>query len=211
MFPLLQGIQTGLVLCIMLGPIFFALIQAGVERGMRAGLMVGLGIWISDLLFILAIFFGASYIVAITEWEGFKATFGAVGGLILIGFGIGMMVTKSPQLPTIGEGRQEIGAKTYLGLWIKGFLVNTINPFTFFFWLSVMSLILLEEDSTDSYANLFFIGVMGTIILTDTLKVALAKFIRRYMTNRHIHILRLVSGGALVVFGIAMMVRVFLL
>jgi len=211
MFPLLQGIQTGLVLCIMLGPIFFALVQAGVERGMRAGLMVGLGIWISDLLFILSIFFGASFIVTITEWEGFKATFGAIGGLILIGFGIGMMVTKSPPLPIIEEGRQEIGAGTYLGLWLKGFLINTINPFTFFFWLSVMSLILLAEDSSDDYANLFFIGVMGTIILTDTLKVALAKFIRRYMTNRHIHILRLLSGGALVVFGIVLMVKVFLL
>ena len=211
MFPLLQGIQTGLVLCIMLGPIFFALVQAGVERGMRAGLMVGLGIWISDLIFIFAIFFGASFIVAVTEWEGFKATFGAVGGLILIGFGIGMMVTKSPPLPTIGEGRQEIAARTYLGLWVKGFLINTINPFTFFFWLSVMSLILLAEDSTDNYAYLFFIGVMGTIILTDALKVALAKFIRRYMTNRHIHILRLVSGGALVVFGIVLMVKVFFL
>ena len=69
MFPLLQGIQTGLVLCIMLGPIFFALVQAGVERGMRAGLMVGLGIWISDLIFILSIFFGASFIVTVTEWE----------------------------------------------------------------------------------------------------------------------------------------------
>jgi Putative threonine efflux protein len=211
MFPLLQGIQTGLVLCIMLGPIFFALVQAGVERGMRAGLMVGLGIWISDLIFILSIFFGASFIVTVTEWEGFKATFGAIGGLILIGFGIGMMFTKSPPLPTIGEGRQEIGARTYLGLWVKGFLINTVNPFTFFFWLSVMSLILLAEDSSDNYAYLFFIGVMGTIIFTDALKVALAKFIRRYMTNRHIHILRMVSGGALVVFGIVLMVKVFFL
>jgi len=74
-----------------------------------------------------------------------------------------------------------------------------------------MSLILLAEDSSDNYAYLFFIGVMGTIIFTDALKVALAKFIRRYMTNRHIHILRMVSGGALVVFGIVLMVKVFFL
>lgn len=211
MLSLLQGIQTGLLLCIMLGPIFFALIQAGVERGMRAGLMVGLGIWISDLIFIFSVFFGASYLVAVTEWTGFKATFGAIGGIILLGFGIGMMVTKSPPLPTIEEGRPAIGAKTYLGLWIKGFLINTINPFTFFFWLSVMSLIMLGEDYSTNAATLFFIGVMATIILTDTLKVALAKFIRRYMTDRHIHLLRIISGAALVVFGVVLMVKVFLL
>lgn len=211
MLSLLQGIQTGLLLCIMLGPIFFALIQAGVERGMRAGLMVGLGIWISDLIFILTVFFGASYLVAVTEWSGFKATFGAIGGIILIGFGVGMMLTKSPPLPAIDEGRSEIGARTYLGLWVKGFLINTINPFTFFFWLSVMSLIMLGDDYSTNSATLFFVGVMLTIIITDALKVALAKFIRRYMTNGHIHTLRLVSGGALVVFGIVLMVKVFLL
>ncbi len=211
MLALLQGIQTGLLLCIMLGPIFFALIQAGVERGMRAGLMVGLGIWISDLIFILAVFFGASYLVAVTEWSGFKATFGAIGGVILIGFGVGMMLTKSPPLPAINETRSEIDARTYVGLWIKGFLINTINPFTFFFWLSAMSMVMLGDDYSTNSATLFFVGVMATIIITDTLKVALAKFIRRYMTNGHIHILRLVSGGALVVFGIVLMVKVFLL
>ena len=211
MLPLLQGIQTGLLLAIMLGPIFFALVQAGVERGMRAGLMVGLGIWISDLIFILTVFFAASFLVEVTEWSGFKATFGSVGGLILIGFGVGMMLTKSTPLPAIQEERPEIGARTYLGLWAKGFLINTINPFTFFFWLSVMSLIMLGEDYSTNYASLFFVGVMLTIILTDTLKVAMAKYIRRYMTDYHIHILRMVSGAALVLFGVVLMVKVFLL
>lgn len=211
MHPLLQGIQAGLILAIMLGPIFFALVQAGVERGMRAGLMVGLGIWVSDLIFILTVFFAASFLTTVTEWSGFKATFGVVGGIILIGLGIGMMMTKSKPLPAIREDRPEIGARTYLGLWGKGFLINTINPFTFFFWLSVMSLIMLEEDYSTNHASLFFIGIMLTIVLTDTLKVALAKYIRRYMTDHHIHILRMVSGAALVLFGIVLMVKVFLL
>ncbi len=211
MLPLLQGIQTGLILAIMLGPIFFALVQAGVERGMRAGLMVGFGIWISDLIFILTVFFAASFLIEVIEWSGFKATFGTFGGVILIGFGIGMMMTKSAPLPVVREKRPEIGARTYLGLWVKGFLINTINPFTFFFWLSVMSSIMLGDDYSTNYATLFFVGVMLTIVLTDTLKVVMAKYIRRYMTDHHIHVLRMVSGAALVIFGIVLMVKVFLL
>jgi len=70
---------------------------------------------------------------------------------------------------------------------------------------------MLSDDYSTNAATMFFIGVMVTIILTDTLKVALAKFIRRYMTNRHIHLLRVISGAALVIFGIILMVKVFLL
>jgi len=48
----LEGILYGLVLAAMLGPIFVALTQTAIEKGAKAGLTVGLGIWISDLLII---------------------------------------------------------------------------------------------------------------------------------------------------------------
>ena len=53
----------------MLGPIFFALIQAGIEQGFRAGAMVGFGVWVSDFLFVASVYWGVSYIMAITAWD----------------------------------------------------------------------------------------------------------------------------------------------
>ena len=57
---LIEGIKVGLILCFLIGPIFFALVQTGVEEGLRAGTAVGLGIWISDLIFILGVYRGIS-------------------------------------------------------------------------------------------------------------------------------------------------------
>ena len=49
---------------------------------------------------------------------------------------------------------------------------------------------------------------MGTVILTDSLKVLLAKKIRRRMTPYHVLRMRQFSGAALVIFGIALIIRV---
>ena len=84
---LIKGIFLGLTLSILVGPIIFALLQTAIERGFRAGMMVGLGVWVSDLMYISIAYFGVSYIVAITEYEGFEEILGTIGGFTLIGLG----------------------------------------------------------------------------------------------------------------------------
>jgi threonine/homoserine/homoserine lactone efflux protein len=54
---ILDGIILGLTLTILLGPIFVALTQTGIQHGIRAGVAVGSGIWISDLLVIISSWF----------------------------------------------------------------------------------------------------------------------------------------------------------
>ena len=54
---ILDGLLLGLTLAILLGPIFVALTQTGIQRGVRAGLSVGTGIWISDILVIVTAYF----------------------------------------------------------------------------------------------------------------------------------------------------------
>lgn len=207
--PFLDGIKYGFLLAIMLGPIFFALIQAGVERGFRSGAMVGLGIWISDALFILAVIFGIHILQAITNWPGFELTFGIVGAIILVLAGIGTVAKRpAPIAVEAAERNKKIEAKTYLGLWVKGFLINTINPFTFFFWIGMAGIVVAGEryDTTGVYA--FFTGIFFTIVVTDILKVLLAKSIRKSLQYKHVVWLRKISGVALVVFGVMLLLRV---
>ena len=205
---LIYGIGYGLVLCILLGPLFFALLQAGIERGMRAGLMVGLGIWISDFVFIATTYFGMAYLVEITRWNGFEWYLGWIGGMVLMAFGLGALLTPPPDLETQVRANASSRAKSYLKYWIKGFLVNTINPFTFFFWIGLMTTTVVQNGFSSTSAFLFFAGIMGTVILTDSLKVLLAKKIRRRMTPYHVLRMRQFSGAALGIFGIALIIRV---
>ena len=213
MQSLLDGISWGLFLSILIGPIFFALIQAGIEQGLKGGLMVGLGIWASDFIFIGLIYWGISSVVALTEWSGFAPTVGVIGGLILIGFGLGTLFSKTPEvLKKEAEEAHPIDYKTAscASLCMKGFLVNTVNPFTLLFWIGLLSSISVKNDFSDSKAYLFFVGVLGTIILTDTLKVMLAQFIRQWMTPHHILWMRRISGMAFFIFGVVMIVRVLI-
>jgi len=206
--PLLNGILFGLLLTILAGPIFFALVQAGIERGFRAGFVMGLGIWISDVLIITLVYQSVSYFVAAAETGSFKLWMGIAGGVMLTVIGLLTFFSPPPDM----EAPKNIKTSTasYLTLFSKGFLINTINPFTFFFWVSVMTSVVLKEEMGTTSALLFFGGIIGTIMTTDSLKVILAKYIRRWLKPIHLLWARKISGVALMLFGIALFVRVLL-
>lgn len=205
----LEGLKIGLALAILLGPIFFALIQAGVEQGPKAGTMVGLGIWISDLLFILTVYYGLSYVGQLVKSEAFPLYLGIGGSIILVAFGLGTLLSKPPTLEALSDST--IKAADYWSLWLKGFLINTINPFTVFFWFGAMSPLVIEDDLNKVQVLLFFSGILGTIIFTDLAKVLLAKQIRNRMRQVHLVWLRRISGLALIFFGIVLLIRAWVL
>lgn len=203
-----DGIKIGLVLCCLIGPIFFALVQSSVEEGFRAGTMVGFGIWISDFMFIMAVFLGLSYISTIANSGQFALYLGIGGSITLVAFGLGALLTA----PKAGGKPQwanfAVKKSSLFSHWLKGFAINTINPFTFFFWIGVTSTVVVDGDLNKQEALLFFGGVLGTIIVTDVGKVLLAKRIRRSLRPIHLIWLRRISGIALILFGIALTVRV---
>jgi threonine/homoserine/homoserine lactone efflux protein len=222
---LIKGIFLGLTLSILVGPIIFALLQTAIERGFRAGAMVGFGVWVSDIMYILLAYFGVSYIVTITEYDGFEEILGTVGGLVLIGFGLSTLFTKPPPIPNEYKPAEDIideqlpkaldfddddgiSRPGYLSLWLKGFLINTLNPFTIFFWTGVTGSMVAGQNFTHQDALIFFGGIFATVMLTDILKIWAAKAVRHLLKPNAILILRRVSGVALALFGVVLMVRV---
>jgi threonine/homoserine/homoserine lactone efflux protein len=218
---LLEGFLFGLTLAVLAGPILFALLQAGIEHGFRAGMMVALGIFLSDVLFVVAVYFGLNYIQAMVKMDGFNLTLGIAGGIALILIGLGTYFSKPPSMPSddfflekeIQEDLEEIPNKknfSYFKLLLKGFVVNTLNPFTFFFWGVIAAGKLAESGFSENEFFLFFGAILFVIIATDTLKVSLAKVIRKYMKPKNILVVRKISGIAFVIFGIILIVRVMM-
>ncbi len=208
----IEGIKIGMVLCLMVGPLFFTLVQTGFEEGLRAGTMVGLGIWVSDLLYIFAVYGGMSYLSQFTARAHFSTSVGIAGSVVLTLFGLVALLTvpKNLYLQDDALALRQHQSSSYFSLWLKGFLINTINPFTVFFWMGLMSTVIVRDDLSRSDALFFFGGIMSMVISGDFLKVFLAKRIRTALRPAHLLWLRKVSGAALIVFGIALLFRVLL-
>jgi threonine/homoserine/homoserine lactone efflux protein len=200
-----DGIKFGLALSILVGPILFALIQTSIEQGFRAGWMVGFGIWVSDLFFVLITYFGISLVAQLSNWDGLEFWLGIVGGCILLGFGIGSWVSKPPNVESMEN--KAVRHSPYLSLWLKGFLINTLNPFTFFFWIGVSGLLFTEQELQPNEAVYFYGGLIGTLVVTDSVKAALAKMIRRWLKPNFILLLRRIVGVLFIIFGVVLLAR----
>ncbi|RMF01084.1 MAG: LysE family translocator [Bacteroidetes bacterium] len=198
-----QGIQLGFVLAILVGPLLVVLIQVALVQGTRAGLQVGLGIWVSDLLYILGVYFGLRYLDQAAAWPPFETVTTLAGALVVLATGLLTIFTPPPQLDLVlatkGNRHNIMGP---FKLWLKGFLINTINPFPIFFWgVVVMKGIVLESDYTPKQSALLFSTIMGVIVFTDSVKVVLAKSIRHWLKPHHLLWVRRISG--LILCGIA--------
>src|SRR5262245_8407017 len=83
--PLLSGMLFGGIISVLVGPVFFTLIQTSLQEGFKAGSHLAFGVMLSDACYIAFCYFFASQI----QVEGTnKVLFGLVGGLILVGFGV---------------------------------------------------------------------------------------------------------------------------
>ena len=201
-----KGVVLGMSLSILVGPLLIAIVQTSIEQGRKAGLMVGAGIWLSDILFIATVYFGISSIQKITEWEGFEMSMGVVGGMVLALFGLGTIFAKAPDADAWEQCKLEQAATWKLLL--KGFLINTLNPFTFFFWISVTSTIVVDGALSSFSASLFYGGLLGTIIATDSLKAIFADKLRTKLTPKNMLLMRQIAGVMLIIFGIVLIIRV---
>jgi len=187
----------------------FVFIQVGVERGFRAATMTAFGSWASDVMYIFLVYFGISYIFSITKAEGFRFWSSLAGGLILMVIGAAILLRrpKPVQQPAIPlSGTSDVNrSKSYLRLWLTGFLINTVNPFPAFFWLGVMSSAGRSLNASEAFV--LFGAIVGTVIFFDLLKVLLAKRLQLWIRTSYMAHMRRFSGAALVVLGVVLIIR----
>jgi threonine/homoserine/homoserine lactone efflux protein len=198
-----EGILAGLSLAILLGPIFIVLVQTAIEKGARAGFSVGMGIWTSDFIIIAAFYYFLRELKEVLDNPEFIFWFGAIGGLIMFLFGIYLTRRKT----TLDYTKIKINTARFIGYWTKGFLVNTINPFTFIFWMGFITSFVISRK-LDTLNTSYILGsILTTIIVTDTLKVVLAKMIRDKLNEGMFSKINFISGIGVAIFGLVIFYR----
>ena len=203
-----EGISFGLLLAVMLGPIFIFLTHSSIEKGKTAGILVACGVWISDLLFIVSSYLFISRIDHIIHGESFDFWMSLLGGLILCAFGIGTFLKKSKFSNEINS--EKLKLKKISEFFVKGFLVNTINPFTIVFWLSVMTSYVIGRDLSFPQSFTFLSSIFATVVATDLAKVLLADVIRRWMNQHFFNVLSKIAGFGLFIFGVYLLYRSYI-
>ncbi|MFN0175241.1 MAG: LysE family translocator [Saprospiraceae bacterium] len=213
---LLQGILLGISLSFLVGPLMFAIVEAGIGQGFRAGVAVAAGIWVSDVLYVLAAFYGVEAMEALVALPRFKMWAGLAGGLLLAGFGLGTIwktriMRKLSGSFLEGQWVETPNHKTYLWWWLRGFLLNTVNPGTVFFWLGIVTAVVVPSGWSRQEMLIFFGGMLATLVITDTLKAWAAKRLRKFLTPEHTRKIQLGLGLLMVFFGGVLIVRAVLL
>ncbi len=200
---IIEGLGLGLFLAVAMGPIFIMLTQTAIERGWRAGLSVSIGVWVSDIIYVYCSYKFIKSIETTINDPLFKMWVGIIGGGLLIFFGIFQMIKKQ----TLSHETVKLTAKNLAQYFVKGFAVNTFNPFTPVFWLGLVSTYVIGKGINVTEAYLLFGSILGVIILSDSAKVFLAQYISRKLNERHLHYISVISGSFLIIFGLAMVLR----
>ena len=200
---LAQGFILGFTVAVMLGPAFFTLIQTSIHRGFKSGVLLALGIFISDLSLVLLCGFGASQIVYEPKQ---KMILGIVGGIILILFGA-FTFTRKVDMET-DDTKEPIKVPKPFTFIAKGFLLNFANPFVWIFWLGVVGVVTSTYSEKTEYMVVFLIGTLGTVFATDIIKSFIANKIKNILKPHFMTWLNRLVGLSLIVFGVFLMLRV---
>jgi len=201
---IIEGISLGLFLAVSMGPIFVALTQASLEKGATAGFAVGFGVWTSDIIILAGSMYTIREISSVVNGASFQFWMGLSGAIILFVYGIILIIKKVKPSPQ----QNIVSLKNFTAFWIKGFLINTVNPFTFVFWLGVMSTYIIGRSTPKQDMLTLLITIMAIIILSDSAKVILAKLIRNRLKPHHITYIARGAGVGLIIFAGVLLFRV---
>lgn len=203
---ILMAIPLGILLCFMIGPVFFILLETAATKGFRAALIFDLGVVTADFFFIAISYFSSYRLLTSIKDEPALYIF---GGLIMVTYGIISYLKLNKIRKNIEDETLEIELikKDYWSLFIKGFLLNFINIGVLGFWLLVFITFAPFLELKISRLSIFFGSVILTYLLVDICKMILAKKLKSKMTPTNILKIKKLTSILLIVFGISIMLQ----
>jgi len=193
----IKGIQFGIVLAFLAGPVFFTIIQTSAERGFSKGVLVALGVSISDAFYVVVCYLG---LISLIESPTFRDQMALVGGGILILFGLYNLVVKTRKSTTGGNAATETRPFRYI---LKGFFINAFSPMVPILWIGYISIASIDLGLvTDSEFTIFFLSMLATVLVTDVAKAYLAGRLSTFITPQRMMWMNVIVGIALLIFGV---------
>lgn len=217
----LQAFGIGFLLSVMIGPVFFVLLETSITKGVKSALVIDFGVLISDILYIIFASIFVDQIKSLGSGDN-KIIFGFIGGIIFIGYGVYNLFKKQSNIknlenPEVLELTASIAivpfqTKDYFLLGLKGFLLNLANPLVIFYWVSVLSLATQFSplESNFPWEFIFVTIVILTFFGIDVLKILVAKKLRPLVTPNLLDALNRLIGIIFSLFGVFLILQNFI-
>lgn len=210
MFELvIKGIVTGFIMSIMIGPVFFVLLETSIRRGVRAALAFDIGVFLSDVIYVLIAYIFYSQVSAIVSGEN-QDLLKLIGGILFLFYGVMTYIKKPKEMKVDEVGNVIHKSSDYVMLALKGFFLNFANPLVIFYWFSVITLGAkrASQGATGEDSILFYICViLVTFFSLDLLKIFGAKKLRPLVTDKLLIILNHFIGIVFVIFGVVLVAQ----
>jgi threonine/homoserine/homoserine lactone efflux protein len=190
----------------MIGPVFFVLLETSIRKGVKAALAIDLGVFLSDVVYIIIAFVFFQQVAALKEGDD-NSVMRLVGGLLFCVYGVYTFFKKVKKSEVTKGFDTSTTTAGYILLTIKGFLLNLMNPLVIFYWFSVMTLGATDGDSRDSSMILYLTYILITFFSIDFLKIIGAKKLRSLVTPKLLVGLNRMVGIVFVVFGIVLLAQ----
>lgn len=199
---ILYAIPLGLTLSVLVGPVFFILIETSITKGARAALILDIGVILADVFYIAIAFYSSKQLL-----EDLKDTpsLFLIGGAVIFAYGLQNVIKKD----RVKYEKVSIKKSDFFGLVAKGFFLNVINIGVLIFWLGAMVIAghKLKFDTVDT--SIYFGSVIGTYLIIDLIKIALAKEFKKKLTDEVLNNVKKIIGFILMSFGIILSMKAF--
>jgi threonine/homoserine/homoserine lactone efflux protein len=203
---IIKGFVMGMLLVISVGPVIFTIIKQSINNGKEGGFSFVVGVWISDLVWILLSNVFSEFVTALLD---FKKPIGITGSVFLISMGVFYLFFKKVDVHPQDISLPPLQGSDHVKLALQGFLVNTLNPGAIAFWLTSVTAIAITHTIKER------IIIFGTCLIismsADVGKVILAGKLRSKLTVHNIRVINRISGFILLCFGTALFVGVLFL
>lgn len=197
-----SAILIGFILSLVLiGPVFFLLLETSVSRGWKAAITLNLGVITADLLCIFIAYYGSKDLALAIQNNPSIYIF---GGFFILIYGVIMFITR----PNLKMRNVNVVNRNYFRTFMNGFLLNILNIGVIVFWFFIVSTVVIQYPKTED--TFLYMGiVLATFFGIDLGKIFLAQKVKESFTMRRIFYLKKTIGFILIIFGIIVVLKGF--
>ncbi|MFY0612765.1 MAG: LysE family transporter [Hyphomicrobiaceae bacterium] len=200
------GVFIGIAVSAPVGPVNVLCVQRALQRGIAGGVAAGLGATLGDGLIALAAAMGIGAIDTVVTY--YRTAIQAIGGIVLLVFGLLLCRTKAP-VPAEDGQTDKSSFRDFAADIPKAFVLTVTNPGAVLGLFAIFGGIGTFVEVRGSVDAMVLVGAImaGSLLWWFTLSALVTKISGQF-GDINISRLNLIAGLALVVFGLVLLSEV---